>query len=639
MRSTVLIADTDVDARQELEAVLVDYDVDICGADDAEEAMKLFIERGPALVFIDVFLPRRGGVDFLRRMRAVAGGKETAVIMLCGVKGLADLRNEAMDDLDARAFLTKPLREDTVRSHVGRILHDDEDVPRKMAPLSIFPATPPPPRGELTDYPILSLFHHLVESRYTGVLRLAREKFQKAIHFTEGQVVFAESNRVSETLGRFMLESGAISQEVYQQALDTLQSTGRKFGHILLEMGAIDEKGIEMAVREHIVAKVCSVFDWTTGRYALGEASVPVMALMPGEVGARRLIWEGVHYHLPLGEIFAVIRDSLEQYVVAKRDPATIESEFSIDENDRLFLRTARRFPGKTVQQALSSSGGERQMRLLMALFALDVFAVCESSDCEYVADDEHGEVMRRIVTARKKLERMKGQNHFLQLGVAVDTDDASVKRSYQEMAKIYHPDTMAPSDPAELKQLHSEIFLLLKVAYERLEKAGGRSAYLKSLQSGPDSVVNEGARILDAETNFQRGTLYVRKRNWAEALPFMETAVRLNPDEAEYAIQLGVVKMNLREGDRGRFMDEAKRHFLRAAELDYHSGEAYYRLGNLYKISDEPEKASEYYHRALARSPNHVQARLELRLLGSRTGKLRNIRTTQNSAQKNGKK
>lgn len=619
LRQTVLIADTDIDARQELEAVLVDYDIDICVAEDADEALKLFIERGPALVFVDVFLPRRGGVDFLRRMRSVSGGKETAVIMLCGVKGLADLRHEAVDDLDARAFLSKPLREETVRNHVNRILQAEEDVPRKASPVSIFPPEPPQSRGDLSEYPFVSLFCNMAENRYTGTVRLAREKFQKAVHFVDGQVVFADSNRVAETLGRFMLESGAISQETYQKALDTLQSTGKKFGHILTEMGALDQNGIDIAVREHIVAKVVSLFGWTTGRYAIGDGPTPPTAIEPGLISSRRLVWEGIHNHLPFGEIFAVIRNSLEQYIVAKRDPVTLEEEFPVDEGDRFFLRTARRFPGSKVQHALSSSGGERQMRLLMALFALDVFEVCDSPDCNYVAEDAQGEEMRRIVEARKLLDRMKFQNHFLQLGIAIDSDDGTVKRAYQEKAKTYHPDAMSPSDPAELKQLHSEIFMLLKTAYEHLEKDGGRRAYLKSLQSGPEAATSEGNRILDAETSYQRGMIFIKKRKWAEALPLIEEAMRLNPDEAEYAVQAGVVKMNLRDGDRVRFFEEAKRHFLRAAELDYHSGEAYYRLAILYKLNGEIERASEYFHRALARSPNHVQSRLELRLLGSR--------------------
>lgn len=638
MATTVLIADTDIDARKDIEKILGDYNVTVFVAEDSEEAMKVFIERGPALVFIDVFLPRKGGVEFLRRMRSAAGGKQADVIMLCGVKGLADLRNEAMDNLDARAFLAKPLREDILRNHIGRVLKQDEDSALKAIPVSIFPQEPPPQRGDLAEYPFLALFWHLTEARFTGILRLAREKYQKAIHFVDGQVVFADSNRVAETLGRFMLESGLITQEVYQEALDTLQSTRRKFGHILLEMGVLDADGIETAVREHIVAKVCSLFDWTTGRFAIGESAVSPMALPPGELTVRRLMWEGIHDHLPLGEIFAVIKNSLTSFIVAKRDPMQLEDEFQLDENDRVFLRSARRFPGKTVQEALSAAEGERQMRLLLALFAIDVFAVCSSSNCDYVVNDEQAETMRRIVTARNLLEKIRNQNYFLQLGVSIDSDDATVRRVYQDKAKHFHPDAMNQSDPLELRQLHSEIFMLLKNAYENLEKEIGRRNYLKTLQAGHSTMMAEGNRILDAETNYQRGMIYIKKRRWNEALPFIEEAMRLNPDEAEYAVQAGVVKMNLRDGDRAKLFEEAKKHFIRASEIDFRSGEAYYRLGTLYKLSGEIDKASEYFHRALARTPGHAQARLELRLLGSRGGRPIRPIPLRNGPTKNGK-
>lgn len=622
MRPIVLIADNDPDDRIQIEQALAGYDLEILLAEDTDSAVKVFIERGPTLVFIDAFFPRRGGIDLLRRLRSASGGRAINVIMLCGVKGLNDLRDEAMNELDARAFLLKPLKTELLRSKVEGILAPHVKADSDSTPYSIFACETLPQKGELSAIPFTMLFKQLVDSGYSGALRLMHEKELKAVYFSGGEVIFATSNRVTETLGRRMLDTGVITAEVYRKALEEMQSSGRKFGELVLLAGALDEEGIDRAVVEHIFYKVSTIFSWSVGRFALGQVQPPPMALAKGRIDAKKLLWQGVMSQLPLGDLLSLLKNHLDSYLIARRDPLALESDVDLVEDDRIYLLGARNFPGRTLRQALSDAAGEREMRLLTALFALDVFAVSTSPSCDHFPCDEAGEEMRKLANARKTLLQMRGQNFFQILGVGISADDAKVRQTYQEMAKRFHPDTLPSGANAELRRIHTEIVMLLNSAFEKLEKGPLRSAYLASLHTGIEDKPVEGARLLDAETSYQRGQVLMKKRNWLGALPHLERAVLLNPDEPEYAVQTGIAKMNIKEGDRAKLFDEAKRHFQRAAELDPRSAEPLYRLGYLYKLSGENTLAGEYFQRALARNSGHVQARLELRLLGARAGK-----------------
>lgn len=619
MKPTVLIADTDAESRDQLLRILGDYEVAVHIADDSESAFRVFLECSPSLIFIDVFLPRRGGIEFLKRIRAVAGGMNASAVMLSGVRGLSDLRDEALSDLDARAFLTKPLRDVDLTNLLDRVFPDRLASSPDTAPAGLFPAEPPPQMGDLSQIPFITVFKHLMDSCFTGTLHLVNDRIRKAVYMTEGRLVFASSNRVAETLGRHMLQLGVLSQEVYEEALEKLNATGRKFGQILQEMGALSEVEVEDAVRDNIIAKVTTVFSWTEGKYALGPVDEKQSNSVQGTISPARVLLRGILEKTTVGDIFAVMRNNLNHFIVMSKDPSELAIELELDENDRLYLQNVGALAGKTVQQALSLSSKERDMRLLLALFALDYFSTSLDPDQVSAVSQTGRETGEAIRSAKKTLSVIKGQNHFTVLGVPLDASDEKIKNSYQEKAKTYHPDKLPADAPQELKDIYSEIFVRIGEAYSTLATAGGRSDYLEYLKSPSTTKVAEGTRLLDAERNYQQGMGFARKRQWAEALPHIEEAFRLNPDEAEYAMQCGIVKMNLREGDRNRNWEEARKNLLRAAELDAGSGEAFYRLGNLHKLMGDDDKAYEYFQRALVRSPDHLQARMELRLLGTR--------------------
>lgn len=66
----VLVVDDDQDIRETVIEALGDEDVDAIGAADGQEALDLLLAGArPAVVFLDLMMPRMSGADFLRARR------------------------------------------------------------------------------------------------------------------------------------------------------------------------------------------------------------------------------------------------------------------------------------------------------------------------------------------------------------------------------------------------------------------------------------------------------------------------------------------------------------------------------------------------------------------------------------------
>jgi DNA-binding response OmpR family regulator len=115
MARAVLIVDDEQHIRLLIEQTLeelLDEDVELYTAADGDEAMAAIAAQHPDLVFLDVMMPGRSGLDVCRAVRAdpeLAG----AYIVLLTAKGQAQDRAEGLD-AGADEFLTKPFDPDAL---------------------------------------------------------------------------------------------------------------------------------------------------------------------------------------------------------------------------------------------------------------------------------------------------------------------------------------------------------------------------------------------------------------------------------------------------------------------------------------------------------------------------------------------
>jgi two-component system chemotaxis response regulator CheY len=105
--SAVLVVDDDQFIRKLIATTLEDVSgFELHEAADGIEALELAQRTQPAIVFLDVDMPRMDGIDACRRMRADPLTNQATIVMLTAAHG--DNTERLAEEAGADLFLTKP---------------------------------------------------------------------------------------------------------------------------------------------------------------------------------------------------------------------------------------------------------------------------------------------------------------------------------------------------------------------------------------------------------------------------------------------------------------------------------------------------------------------------------------------------
>jgi len=115
----ILIVDDDLELLSLISYALRQAGYITVEANDGVAALEMFEKESPALVILDVNLPRLSGLEVCRKIRNVGDG-ETPVMMLT-VRGAEEDQVQALD-LGADDYLTKPFSPRTLLARVRALL-------------------------------------------------------------------------------------------------------------------------------------------------------------------------------------------------------------------------------------------------------------------------------------------------------------------------------------------------------------------------------------------------------------------------------------------------------------------------------------------------------------------------------------
>ncbi|MFP5310069.1 MAG: response regulator [Actinomycetes bacterium] len=132
----ILVVDDDPDIRTFLEVTLSLSGYEVVQARDGEEAVAVAVATGPALVLMDVMMPRVDGFEALRRLRADGRTSDVPVIMVTAKAQAADKVSGLAEGADD--YVTKPFDPDELIARVQATLRRSEQM-RSLSPLSGLP--------------------------------------------------------------------------------------------------------------------------------------------------------------------------------------------------------------------------------------------------------------------------------------------------------------------------------------------------------------------------------------------------------------------------------------------------------------------------------------------------------------------
>ena len=119
--------------------------------------------------------------------------------------------------------------------------------------------------GPIGSPDIAILLGRIHFERLNGRLTFRRGLAKKTIYFERGAPVLASSNLPDDRMGEMLARQGRLTREQRAKGSQILESTGRRMGGVLVELGALKESELAPLVRRHYEEITYSVFAWPEG--------------------------------------------------------------------------------------------------------------------------------------------------------------------------------------------------------------------------------------------------------------------------------------------------------------------------------------------------------------------------------------
>jgi Domain of unknown function (DUF4388) len=151
-------------------------------------------------------------------------------------------------------------------------------------------------RGDLAQVPLPEMLVTIHRYRVPGFVECQRDDETKRIYIDEGNIIFATSSNIADSLGDRLVASGRITRAQYDESVARLRASkgAKRQGAILVEMRAIEPKDLFVSVREQVQEIVWSVFQWDRGTVAFEPGRDKQLEFIKLNIPTRQAVLRGV---------------------------------------------------------------------------------------------------------------------------------------------------------------------------------------------------------------------------------------------------------------------------------------------------------------------------------------------------------
>ncbi|HKO54831.1 MAG TPA: DUF4388 domain-containing protein, partial [Thermoanaerobaculia bacterium] len=158
------------------------------------------------------------------------------------------------------------------------------------------PESSPTPlyQSDLAQTPLPEILVTIHRYRAPGIVECRRGAEVKSIYLEGGEIIYASSNQIRDSLGDQLLRQGRISQEQYDESVRLLATTGKRQGTILTEMRALDPRELFVMLHEHIRGILWSVFGWDFGTVSFRPGRDKHLEFVKVQIPVPQALMEGI---------------------------------------------------------------------------------------------------------------------------------------------------------------------------------------------------------------------------------------------------------------------------------------------------------------------------------------------------------
>jgi DNA-binding response OmpR family regulator len=117
---TALVVEDDIQSANHLKSILEDIFFEIYIANDGDEGLDIFYEKKPDMIFADIMMPKKNGIELIKQIRNV--DKEIKIVVISGYNTQEYLM-EAVK-LKLEDFLVKPIQFEPFLALLSKIAND-----------------------------------------------------------------------------------------------------------------------------------------------------------------------------------------------------------------------------------------------------------------------------------------------------------------------------------------------------------------------------------------------------------------------------------------------------------------------------------------------------------------------------------
>lgn len=532
--------------REFLEQALRGAGYDVTAFADAEHAFEKWAEKRFELAVVAADLSVDGSPHLAVRIH---GADPRALVI---ATDRSHLGMQAVLAIKANAYVADPTSRELLEK-VKQLLEQSE-LAHTPAPagVSLVLSRAPSAQGRLEPGKLARALHTFWRTFRDGIVVLRHRGISRRIFLLRGAPVNCDSDDRAESLGRWLVEIGRITEAQYQAALEAMAQGGLSPGAGLVAVGALEAgEALYGAIRDHLKAMVARAVAMREGQWTFhagGEFSTEVPAI---EASPLSPLLEGARAAWPVKFFAGELQPMQKSYPARAAEFGKLLPLLELGTAD---LRRALALDGRSTTREFLA--GRRDLKetyaLLWFLSLVGGVAFHPWPAAEGGAPlPPAGKGWKRKLPADQATEIREAAlsilpgSYFKALGLDIGAGQDDVERAFREAAARWNPEGFAEFDLGDSEELLVQLHDKVSAAYRVLSLEEKRKAYLAYLYARQDELPRRGGVDVDAEIALKRGEKALRERRFAEAVAEFRTATEKNPREPEYLAMLAFATLN----------------------------------------------------------------------------------------------
>jgi len=438
----------------------------------------------------------------------------------------------------------------------------------------------------------------------SGRLTFKRREIEKYFFFCKGKPIQVKTSVKSERLGEILFKLQKIQEETFSQ-IDDFIEINQPLGESLKRTGVIKEADLREALAFQIRECLLSLFSYFDADISFQERQdIAAPEEFPAvdipfiiDYGIRRMKPDPAVQKFFSGKKVA-LKNIRYAYFLTEEEQALLDRFSALQLIDEMCIP--------------DSFSAENFYRCLYLFYCLDMIdAAAADSRYEKAGLDKQGkqkleqdELEARLEELREIKASLKNRNHYELLGISRVATDEEIKKAYFSLARKYHPDRF--NRETREMPLINEVFNAFTTAYRILSDEGKRKQYDAQLSAPVQELIEDLTR--KAEVKYRQGRTLYNQGMYEEAVIFLEEAIRIKRNKADYYLLLAMAESKL-----PAYKKKAEQDYLKAIEMEPWNPEGYLGLGILYLNEGLKVKAKKHFQKALEIDPDHQQAKIAL--------------------------